>query len=402
MILTTTTQKLQIKLSAAIATNNCPIVTDYVDFTSTDTTPGMTPTNTNGTTTVDFLAAPAASTQRKVNSINIFNADTKATVVQIIYNDNATTYDILTAVTVPIGGTLQYTDRNGWEVITTTGGLGIVSLNSRVQEFTANGTWVKPTNCRYFLVDCVGGGGGGGAWYTTTTSGQYGGGGGGGGKRNRMIFLASDLPSTVSVTVGAATNEAAIGNDGSVGNNSSFGSYLVGYGGGGGSVGYSSTSSACAGGGGGGGTSVGGSANFSATGGVGGSAMLAGNNTASVATHQGGGGASTTSTSNQYSGYSSFLGGGGGGFGVADSANNPTYGAGGSSFFSAGGGGGGSYTANVGGRGGATGYGPVRQATTTRGAQGYGPGGGGGGGGGGFNEKTGGAGQAGVVRVWGW
>ena len=109
MILTTTSQKLQILLASARASYDCPIVTDYVDFTSSTTTPGMSPTTTSGTSTIDFLGAPAGSTQRKVNSVNLYNADTAAIVVTIIYYDAGATYNIITSMTVPVGATLQFT-----------------------------------------------------------------------------------------------------------------------------------------------------------------------------------------------------------------------------------------------------------------------------------------------------
>ena len=375
MILTTTTQKLQVFLAGAIATSNCPINVDYVDFTSTDTTPGMSPVNTNGVTTTDILAAPAASTQRKVNGVTLFNADTAAVVVTIQINDNTTLYPLVSAMTIPVGATLQYTDRRGWKVITNQGNFRTLR-NSLIQAFTQSGTWTKPA-CSFVLVECVGAGGGGGS---------NPGGGGGGGKRTRFLFKAADLPATVSVTVASATAAGAAGGA------SSFGTYLYGYGGGGG---------ARAGGGGGGGTSAGANA-VTTTAGVGGSAFAASTN-ANMPDDRGGYGGTNALPTTNYS----FLGGGGGGYG--NYSSGPGTG-GGSSWFSAGGGGGGGGANWPGGSGGTAGLpgcgngGSGGDAATgsliVNGAPGGFPGGGGGGGGGG--SPTGGAGAAGQVRVWCW
>ena len=76
MILDATTRKLQILLGAAVTANQLPVAVDYVDFTSTTTTPALQLSTTNGATAVDILSAPAASTQRKVNFISIANKDT--------------------------------------------------------------------------------------------------------------------------------------------------------------------------------------------------------------------------------------------------------------------------------------------------------------------------------------
>lgn len=92
------------------------------------------------------------------------------------------------------------------------------------QVFTASGTWTKPAGISanaLVIVEIWAAGGGGG---------QYGGGGGGG--YFEAIELASDLGSTVSVTVGAGGTYSG-GTTGNAGGNSAFGSYTA-YGGGGG------------------------------------------------------------------------------------------------------------------------------------------------------------------------
>ena len=118
MFLDATTRKLQVVLDAAMTTNNCPVAADWVDFTATTTTLGNTPSNTNGTTPVDFVAAPGASTQRKINGISVYNADTVAVTVTVRFNDNGTPYTIV-KVLLAVGYTLTYTDAAGWATLDT-------------------------------------------------------------------------------------------------------------------------------------------------------------------------------------------------------------------------------------------------------------------------------------------
>lgn len=98
------------------------VVVDWVDNTTTTFTPGTTASNTNGTTLVDILAAPAASTQRKVNSILVSNLDSVSKVVSVFLNDNGTSYR-LTNLTLQINETLGYTDVQGWYVLDTSGAI---------------------------------------------------------------------------------------------------------------------------------------------------------------------------------------------------------------------------------------------------------------------------------------
>jgi len=111
-------------------------------------------------------------------------------------------------------------------------------IDPTIQTFTANGTWTKPANCKQVRVILIGGGGGGGSGMFGTSGSQCGGGGGSGGGYVVKDLLASDLPSTVSVTVGsggsggvAVTQDGYNGKDGSDGGTTSFGTYAKAFGG---------------------------------------------------------------------------------------------------------------------------------------------------------------------------
>ncbi|GIW15694.1 MAG: hypothetical protein KatS3mg063_1547 [Tepidiforma sp.] len=84
-----------------------------------------------------------------------------------------------------------------------------------IERFDASGTWYKPAWAKYVEVICIGAGGGGGGAY----GGSYGGGGGGGGARVGALFRAADLPSSVTVTVGAGGAAGSNGTPGTAGGN---------------------------------------------------------------------------------------------------------------------------------------------------------------------------------------
>lgn len=114
--------------------------------------------------------------------------------------------------------------------------------SANIQEFTTSGTWTKPSGVNFVMVEVWGAGGGGSAGAKgASTSQEEGGGGGGGGAYAQKLFVASDLGSSETVTIGAGGSGAAgqttnntAGVAGSEGGYTSFGSWLKAFGGGGG------------------------------------------------------------------------------------------------------------------------------------------------------------------------
>lgn len=456
IVLTETTDNLQVVLGALHTTNSLECVASWRDISAVAAgsyTPGRTLIDTNGTTDVNIVDAPGASTQRVIDLVSVYNADTVSQTVTIKLDANGTEY-IIWVGTLASGETVQYINGYGFQRIDAVGQCVIETpiLANDVQIFTAPGagTWVKPTwfEPKLVMVICVGagGGGGGGASSSGAAGPRWGGCGGGGGAWAIRYYTAGDLGTTEAVSVGTGGTggaggvaAGAAGSDGGVGGNSSFraagASQFVGYGGGGG-MGGGLTAVAGYGGGGGGTGSAGATGTGSAgTGGLpgvitgGGSSGGCGGNSntgAGYAEYGGGGGAAHSSTT-LYAGSQSIFGGGGGGDGGCISATPavvaPTYG-GVSGFADANKGYGGlpgvsgpfpipGFAGNPGvsshaGCGGGGGGGTYTAATSgAAGGAGGAPGGGGGGGGHGMTSGAnvggdGGDGGDGQVRVYTW
>jgi hypothetical protein len=208
--------------------------------------------------------------------------------------------------------------------------------------FTASGTWSKPTGYaddHPVLVRAWGAGGGGGGHATTA-------GGGGGCNYAEWVFRYADLPSTVSVSIGAG-GVGKSGGDGSGGNggNSTFGSLLEAFGGAGGTS---------ASGGGGGGELAAATGIYGAK--VGGGQGGGSSTTIHAATLWGGGGGGDDTGG----GSAVFGGGGGGGSFVGSSGGTSKFGGNGGGIGAAGsapggGGGAGYYVTGTNGGAGARG-----------------------------------------------
>lgn len=132
LILDAVNRSLEIVLGGAVAANQLPIVASYIDFADGHA-PGSSNTQTNGTTAVTAVAAPAAGVQRQVKFLSLRNSDTAVATATLRYNDNATLRSIVT-ITLAIGDVLLYTDGDGFQVLDANGNLKTVGngLNNPV------------------------------------------------------------------------------------------------------------------------------------------------------------------------------------------------------------------------------------------------------------------------------
>jgi hypothetical protein len=122
IILSETTDNLQIVLGSSVTTNQLQCFTSWRDRTATTFVAGRTVTNTNNTTDVNLAAAPAASTQRVIDFISVYNNDTTNKTVTIKLDANSTEYKLF-VTTIASGETIQYNEGSGFVVIATTGAI---------------------------------------------------------------------------------------------------------------------------------------------------------------------------------------------------------------------------------------------------------------------------------------
>lgn len=175
MFIASTTVKIQAFLSGAAATTNPTVRVDWVDMTTTATTPDVTLSNLNGVTAVDICGSPAASTSRKVNGVSINNIDTAPVVCTVRYNSSGVFYPVV-KVTLAVGDTLNYTDTNGWNVLDSAGNIKYIVAGSSGGAAISGGTSSQSSGTIVFsnsngvsfglnngtmTASAVGGGGGG-------------------------------------------------------------------------------------------------------------------------------------------------------------------------------------------------------------------------------------------------
>lgn len=120
IILTNTTDKIQIKINATVTTNQLRCFASYRDTTSSDITPKRNVLNTNNTTYVDLVGSPASSTQRIIDYMSVFNSDTVNQVVTITFNDNGTLYELF-VTTLGVGEKIEYQEGLGFKVLSNAG-----------------------------------------------------------------------------------------------------------------------------------------------------------------------------------------------------------------------------------------------------------------------------------------
>lgn len=132
ILLDATTKSLQVLLGGAAATTELPVVSAYADVSQTTfavSALSETDTITTGATAATIVAAPSASTTRKVSLVTVYNVDTASATVTIRVNNNGT-FRILVKVALAIGATLQYADGAGWSVIDSSGQIQVTTAAS--------------------------------------------------------------------------------------------------------------------------------------------------------------------------------------------------------------------------------------------------------------------------------
>ena len=120
IILSETTDKLDLVLDGAITTNQLPCMTSWRDRTSTTFIAGRSLKNTNNTTDIAIASGPGTSTQRIIDFISVYNNDTANATVTIKFDANGTEYIIFKATLAPTER-IEYQEGIGFKVFASTG-----------------------------------------------------------------------------------------------------------------------------------------------------------------------------------------------------------------------------------------------------------------------------------------
>ena len=121
MILDAVDESIEILLGAAVVANEAQYSADWVDSTLTAFTPGSSAGVTNGTTAVEPVPSPAASTQRQLKSLYVYNADTDSITLTVRINHNDADYRIFWKGILCKEEILRYEADNGFSIISASG-----------------------------------------------------------------------------------------------------------------------------------------------------------------------------------------------------------------------------------------------------------------------------------------
>jgi hypothetical protein len=129
IILDTTSKSIKIRLVTAGA---IPWSVGWADITTTAFTLANADGYTSGTTPVEMVPPPAASTYRQVKTILVHNTLATSTNIKIMLDDGSSQY-ILVSALLQTMETLEFTDRGGWKALQSDGSLKSGSTTSYAQ-----------------------------------------------------------------------------------------------------------------------------------------------------------------------------------------------------------------------------------------------------------------------------
>jgi hypothetical protein len=122
MIVLTSSDRIQVKLSATVASNQLECYASYKDTTSTTITADRSVRSTNNTTAVNLIGFPAASTQRIVDYISVYNTDTASATVTVQFDASGTAYELAAIILLP-GEKLEYQEGSGFRSLNVNGAI---------------------------------------------------------------------------------------------------------------------------------------------------------------------------------------------------------------------------------------------------------------------------------------
>jgi len=145
MLLTSTTDSIDVVLGATATMNQLHLISSYNNSTSTSVTPVKTVTVTNNITPVNLVPAPSSGNSRQLRYASIFNADTVPSTVTVRNNFNGTTRNVISTV-LQVNDYMQYTHRTGWKVFNMDGQLRNSDYFNTLTDARAQGRASGPYN----------------------------------------------------------------------------------------------------------------------------------------------------------------------------------------------------------------------------------------------------------------
>lgn len=122
LILTETTDAIELVLDATPAANQPSFLAMWRDLTASGYTPGRSVGAATGTTTLDLVTGPAASTQRIIDYLRVVNLDTANRTITLKFDANGTETNICSIVLAP-SESLEYVEGQGLRVLASNGAI---------------------------------------------------------------------------------------------------------------------------------------------------------------------------------------------------------------------------------------------------------------------------------------
>lgn len=115
IVLTETTDSIKIVFDGDPVFNDPQIISCYRDITVSDYTPKRSVVTSTGTTPINIVDAPAASTQRVVDFIHVYNGSSNPYLCTINFDNNGTLYKLFETTLKPYES-LEYVEGTGFKV----------------------------------------------------------------------------------------------------------------------------------------------------------------------------------------------------------------------------------------------------------------------------------------------
>lgn len=143
IILSSTSDKLQVVTSAAVTVDSHA---SWMDYNGSTVTPGRTNSAITTATTTDVVASPGASTQRNVKSLHLRNKHASSSTGIIVKHTDGTTAVELLSCTLFAGECLEYVEGQGFRIYDANGQpkIGGLAVDPSVNQFRLTGVSATP------------------------------------------------------------------------------------------------------------------------------------------------------------------------------------------------------------------------------------------------------------------